>query len=53
MRLTARFDYAQQELADMKTDVLQEELARLLPPGDYAIWSPYDAYEAADIMQIL
>ncbi len=28
-------------------------LSELLPPGVYPVWSPYDAYEAAFLMEAL
>ncbi len=27
-----------------------EKAERILPPGDYPVWSPYDCYEAADTL---
>ena len=31
-------------------ELAQEEQVTLLPPGEYPIWSPYDAYEAAEVL---
>ena len=41
--------YALQQMLDEQR--AQEAVEKLIPPGEYAIWSPYDAYEAADIMK--
>ena len=32
------------------TEIAEEEGVPTIPPGVYPIWSPYDAYEAADAM---
>lgn len=32
------------------SDLAQEEAQLLIPEGAYPVWSPYDAYEAADTL---
>jgi hypothetical protein len=31
-------------------ELAREEHVNLLPPGEYPIWSPYSAYEAAEVL---
>lgn len=32
-------------------ELAKEENALMLPEGEYPVWSPYDAFEAAQVLQ--